>query len=281
MMTGRRRMGNSSDGLRTWQRGVALSEEDLASTWEEYRRTREDDVRNVLMEHYLPLVKVNSERLSNKLPDEVELDDLISAGIDGLRDALDMFDPLRGVKFETYCATRIKGAILDALRNKDWVPRLVRARANQLAECRRQLEAKLGRAPIDHEIAEHLGLSETDFDRLNRDAHAVGVISLNRQFQDADSTREVRETDVVADRRAESPMRSVQQDDLKRIITKGLSKNERLILILYYYEEMTMKEIGATLDLSESRVSQMHSAILDRLRTTLDGRKEDLQPPEN
>jgi RNA polymerase sigma factor for flagellar operon FliA len=126
-----------------------------------------------------------------------------------------------------------------------------------------------------------MGLSEADFDKLNRDAHAVGVISLNRQYQDADSTREVRETDVVADRRAENPLRSVQQEDLKRIITKGLSKNERLILMLYYYEEMTMKEIGATLNLSESRVSQMHSAILDRLRTTLDGRKDDLMPPEN
>jgi RNA polymerase sigma factor FliA len=271
-------MGSSD--LRTWQRSVTLSEAELATTWEEYRRTHADGVRNTLMEHYLPLVKVNSERLSNRLPDEVEIDDLISAGIDGLRDALDMFDPERGVKFETYCATRIKGAILDALRNKDWVPRLVRARANQLAECRRQLEAKLGRAPVEHEIATHMGLSEGDFEKINRDAHAVGVISLNRQFQDSDSTREVRETDVVADRRAESPMRSVQQDDLKRILTKGLSKNERLILILYYYEEMTMKEIGATLDLSESRVSQMHSAILDRLRITLDGRREDLIPPD-
>jgi RNA polymerase sigma factor FliA len=273
-------MTSSSEGLRTWQRNFILSEEDLASTWEEYRRTHSEDVRNTLMEHYLPLVKVNSERLSNKLPDEVELDDLISAGLDGLRDALDMFDHERGVKFETYCATRIKGAILDALRNKDWVPRLVRARANQLAECKRQLEAKLGRAPVDHEIAQHMNLSEGDFDRLNRDAHAVGVISLNRQFQDNDSTREVRETDVVADIRTESPLRSIQQEDLRRIITKGLSKNERLILILYYYEEMTMKEIGATLDLSESRVSQMHSAILDRLRVTLDGRKDDLMPPD-
>jgi len=273
-------MGNSSDGLRTWQRKVALSDEELAVTWQEFRKTRSDDIRNVLIEHYLPLVKVNSERLASKLPDEVELDDLISAGIDGLRDAMDMFDHERGVKFETYCATRIRGAILDALRNKDWVPRLVRARANQLAESRRQLEAKLGRLPSDHELADHMRLSEADYDKLVRDAHAVGVISLNRQFQDTDSTREIRETDVVADRKAENPLHGVQRDDLRRIITKGLSKNERLILILYYYEEMTMKEIGATLDLSESRVSQMHSAILDRLRATLDGRKDDLTTPD-
>jgi len=273
-------MGRSPDGIRTWQRGIQLSEEDLSGAWQEYRKMRSEELRNVLIEHYLPLVKVNSERLAHKLPDEVELDDLISAGIDGLRDAIEMFDLDRGVKFETYCAARIRGAILDALRNKDWVPRLVRARASQLAASRHQLEAALGRVPADHELAEFMSLSETEYEKLIRDAHAVGIISLNRQFQDTDSGREVRETDFVPDRRSESPLRGVQREDLKRILTKGLSKNERLILVLYYYEEMTMKEIGATLNLSESRVSQMHSAILERLRATLASRRDDLAPPE-
>ena len=273
-------MGRSPNGMRTWQRGIELSDGELAGTWQEYRKTQSEDIRNVLIEHYLPLVKVNSERLAHKLPDEVELDDLISAGIDGLRDAVEMFDLDRGVKFETYCAARIRGAILDALRNKDWVPRLVRARASQLAAGRRQLETSLGRTPADHELAEFMGLSEAEYEKLIRDAHAVGIISLNRQFQDADSGREVYESDLVADRRAENPLQGVQREDVKRIITKGLSKNERLILVLYYYEEMTMKEIGATLNLSESRVSQMHSAILERLRTTLTSRKDDLAPPE-
>lgn len=268
-------MARAPDGLRTWQRTIELPDEQLAEMWQEYRRTQSEDIRNTLMEHYLPIVKINSERLSAKLPDEVELDDLISAGIDGLRDAIQMFDLDRGVKFETYCATRIRGAILDALRNKDWVPRLVRARANQLAQGRRKLEAHLGRIPADHELAAFMGLSETEYEKLIRDAHAVGIISLNRNFQDGESSREVRETDLVADRRAPSPTHAVQHEDLKYLVTKGLSKNERLILILYYYEEMTMKEIGATLDLSESRVSQMHSAILERLRTTLTGRSDD------
>jgi RNA polymerase sigma factor for flagellar operon FliA len=273
-------MGRSPDGLRTWQRGISLSAVELAAVWLEYHKTRSDAVRNILMEHYLPIVKINSERLSNKLPDEVELDDLISAGIDGLRDAIGMFDQDRGVKFETYCATRIRGAILDALRNKDWVPRLVRARANQLADGRRRLEMKLGRTPANHELAEFMGLSEADYEKLIRDAHAIGVISLNRNFQDTDSSREVRETDLVADRKAPSPMGDLHHEDLKRLVTKGLSKNERLIMILYYYMEMTMKEIGATLDLSESRVSQMHSSIVDRLRQQLDGRREDFVHPE-
>jgi RNA polymerase sigma factor for flagellar operon FliA len=274
-------MARAPESLKTWQSSITLSEGDLLASWQEYRRTKSEDIRNMLMEHYLPLVKVNSERLANKLPDEVEVDDLISAGIDGLRDAIHMFDLDRGVKFETYCATRIRGAILDALRNRDWVPRLVRARANQLALGRRKLEAQLGRQPLDHELAAFMGLSEKEYDKLARDAHAVGVVSLNRNFQDADSTREVRESDIVADRKAPAPTAAAHVGDVKQLITKGLSKNERLILILYYYEEMTMKEIGATLDLSESRVSQMHSAILDRLRDTLGGRRDDFLTPED
>jgi len=204
----------------------------------------------------------------------------VSAGIDGLKDAIESFDLDRGVKFETYCAPRIRGAILDALRSMDWVPRLVRARANQLAEGRRQLEARLGRAPLPHELASYMGLSEAAYEKLLRDAHAVGIISLNRNFQDNDSTRDIREADIVPDPRSENPLRQVQQRDLRGLITKGLSKAERLILILYYYEEMTMKEIGATLDLSESRVSQMHSAIIMRLRMQLDGRRFEFTPAE-
>ena len=273
-------MALAPEGLRTWQRTVELSDKQLASIWREYRRTHNEAARNVLLEHYLPLVKSNSERLAQRLPNEVELDDLISAGIDGLRNALEMFDHGRGIKFETYCATRIRGAILDALRNRDWVPRLVRARANQLAESRRQLEAKLGRAPNAEEMADHMGLSEAEYDRLMREAHAVAVTSLNRHFSDGDSAREVREMDIVADPRGENPLAHIHQEDLRRIVTKGLSKNERLILILYYYEEMTMKEIGATLDLSESRVSQMHSAILARLKQNLNERKDDFPSPE-
>jgi len=273
-------MTRSSDGIRTWEPTVALSEEELAAAWQEFHRTRSGAARNVLTEHYLSTVKYASERLYSKLPDEVELDDLISAGCDGLRDAIENFDPLRGVKFETYCATRIRGAILDALRNTDWVPRLVRARANQLNLARYRLEARLGRTPTDHELADFMGLAETQYEKLIRDAHAVGMISLQKNFPDADSTREIRESDVVADHRVESPSCGIHEVDIRDLVTRGMSKNERLILLLYYYEGMTMKEIGATLALSESRVSQMHTAIIDRLRCTLDGRGGDFVAPE-
>lgn len=268
-------MGRTSEGIRTWQGRVKMDAEELAGVWGEFRKTKSETIRNLLLEHYLPLVKYTSERVRSKLPDEVQVDDLISAGCDGLRDAIQMFDADRGVKFETYCTLRIRGAILDSLRNSDWVPRLVRHRAALLAQSRHQLESALGRAPTQRELADYMGLARKEFDRLVRDASAVGMFSLDRTFADSDSSRDIREADLLADARAEAPTDQMQSEDLKGLITKGLAKNERLILLLYYYEGMTMKEIGATLKLSESRVSQMHTAIIDRLKEQLGGRHDD------
>jgi len=252
---------------------AASTPDDDDKLWRKYKRTKGKRLRNKLVERYLPLVKYNSERLWAKLPDEVQLDDLMSAGIFGLMDAIESFDMRRGVKFETYCAPRIRGAILDELRSMDWVPRLVRSRAHQLARARRAMEARLGRAPIDDEVAGHLRLSAEEYSKLVRDAHAVGLIPLSRKRYESDSSRDVREVDVIEEPSGERPDATIQEMDVRELITKGLSKTERLIMILYYYEEMTMKEIGATLDLSESRVSQMHSAIIERLRAQLKDRK--------
>ena len=245
----------------------------LLAAWRKYKQTGEDGLRNRLMEHYLYLVKYNAERIGAKLPDEVDVDDLMSAGVFGLLDAIDAFDLDRGVKFETYCAPRIRGAILDELRNMDWVPRLVRHRAHQLAEVTRTLEVELGRIPNDDEIARRLGLSRPQFGKLMRDASAVTLISLSRKFTDSESARDVFEIDVVPDETGADPVTEAQKRDIRDLITRGLSRAERLIVVLYYYEQMTMKQIGETLDLSESRVSQMHSAILARLRSQLHSRE--------
>ena len=247
----------------------------LMAAWQEYKQTGDEEIRNRLMEHYLYLVKYNAERIGAKLPDEVDVDDLMSAGTFGLVDAIDAFDLDRGVKFETYCAARIRGAILDELRNMDWVPRLVRHRAHKLADATRTLEVELGRIPNDDEIARRLGISRPQLDKLLRDANAVALISLSRRFMDSDSTRDVFEIDVVPDERGSDPVGQAQNRDLKDLVTKGLSCAERLIVVLYYYEQMTMKQIGQTLDLSESRVSQMHSAILARLRSQLQSRERE------
>ena len=249
----------------------------LEKWWDQYRRTGDDESRNGLMEAYLPLVKYTAERMHAKLPDEVDVEDLISAGIFGLMEAIKGFDPERNVQFQTYCAFRIRGAILDELRSVDWVPRLVRSRATKLNEAIRSLETELGRKPDEKEIAKHLKMSMANFRKLQRDARAVGVFSLSRTRFETDGMKDVREVDVLEDKRSEDPFRCVQRKDVKELVTRGLSRAERLIVILYYFEEMTMKEIGETLDLSESRVSQMHSAILERLRTQLEKRQKELQ----
>lgn len=249
---------------------------DTLELWREYQMTRDPSLRNRLMERYLPIVKYNAERIAVKLPDEVEVDDLVSAGIFGLMDAIDAFDLERGVKFETYCAPRIRGAILDELRSMDWVPRLVRSRAHKLERATRQLEAELGRTPTEDELGRRLKLPAGEMEKLLRDANAVAQVSLSRKHYETDSSRDVCEIDVLEDKRGRNPVVEVQKRDLKDVITRGLTRAEKLILILYYYEEMTMKEIGATLDLSESRVSQMHSAILNRLRPQLRARGREL-----
>ena len=253
------------------------SPDQLAALWKKLKRGKDEAARNQLMEHYLPIVKYSAERLHNKLPGEVDVDDLISAGIFGLMDAIKAFDPGRGVKFETYCAPRIRGAILDELRAMDWVPRLVRSRAHKLNEATQNLEARLGRKPNEGELAKQLRLSLREFRKLQRDAQAIGLVSLNRKWFETDSHKDVREIDVLEDRKSDDPFLAAQRKDIKELITRGLSRAERLIIILYYFEEMTMKEIGETLDLSESRVSQMHSAILDRLKNQLERRQKELQ----
>jgi RNA polymerase sigma factor for flagellar operon FliA len=241
----------------------------LRRAWESFRRTQSEQVRNRLVEHYLYLVRYAAERIGAKLPDEVDVDDLMSAGTFGLVDAIKAFDLERGVKFETYCAPRIRGAILDELRSMDWVPRLVRHRAHKLDEAVRTLEVELGRRPSEEEIARKMRLSKPAFDKLRGDATAVSLISLSHKFGESDSNREVSEQDVLRDEQSCDPAFEAQKADIREFVQHELSQAERLIVILYYFEQMTMKEIGATLDLSESRVSQMHSAIVERLRMQL------------
>ncbi|AMV40327.1 FliA/WhiG family RNA polymerase sigma factor [Planctomyces sp. SH-PL62] len=246
---------------------------DVTELWREFKEQPTTEMRNQLVERYLALVKYNAERIWQRLPEGVDLDDLISAGVFGLMDAIDAFDLTRGVKFETYCVPRIRGAMLDELRTMDWVPRLVRSKATKMEEARKELEARHGRPPTPAELAERLGLPMEEFEKMASDANAVGLISLNKKWYETDSYKDVREIDILEDKKGEDPTRRLQRKDLMRMVTKGLNRNERLIIILYYYEELTMKEIGATLDLSESRVSQMHSSIIQRLQSQLSLRR--------
>ena len=251
-----------------------LAPEDVQQLWQAFKADQTNkDYRNRLVEQYLPLVKYNGERIWSRLPEGVELDDLISAGVFGLMDAIDAFDLSRGVKFETYCVPRIRGAMLDELRTMDWVPRLVRSKASKLGEAMKSLEARLGRPPTEIELSERMEISVAELEKLMLEANAVNLVSLNKKWYETDSYKDVREIDILEDKKGEDPTRRIQKNDLMRLVTKGLNRNERLIIILYYYEELTMKEIGATLDLSESRVSQMHSSIVQRLHGQLGSRR--------
>src|SRR5690349_18618227 len=167
-------------------------ENDVSEVWAALKQDpNNQDLRNTLIERYLPLVRYNADRVWAKLPDGVDLNDLISAGVFGLMDAIEAFDMNRGVKFETYCVPRIRGAMLDELRTMDWVPRLVRSKASKMEAARKELEVQVGRPPADHELAAKLQMSLEDFDKLKSEASAVSLVSLNKKWYETDSYKDV------------------------------------------------------------------------------------------
>jgi len=249
---------------------LTVATTEIEQLWIRFKEdTSNTELRNRLIEQYMYLVRNRGERIWSRLPEGIELDDLISAGTFGLMDAINAFDLERGVRFETFCIPRIQGAMLDELRSMDWVPRLVRSKASKINEAYKVLECKLARKPNDDEMAEHLQVSVAEFEKMLTDTHGVNLMSLDKKWFETDSYKDIREIDILADKRGEDPTERLRKAEMVRAFTRGLTKNERLIVILYYFEEMTMKEIGLTLDLSESRVSQMHSTIVDRMRKLL------------
>lgn len=241
----------------------------IDEVWREFKKNGDKQLRNLLIERYLPLVKYIAERLLAKLPQNIELDDLTSAGIFGLMDAVQGFDLSRGVKFETYCTTRIRGAILDELRSLDWVPRIVRNKANRVEGAWKSLEMELGRAPTDLEMAERLSMSLEEYEDMIREASAITIVSLTEKTKEDQGSKTLRKIDLLEDKKGVDPEQELRKKEITEFVTKGLSRKERLILILYYYEDLTMREIGATLNLSESRVCQLHSRIIFRLKNQL------------
>src|SRR5580700_868824 len=179
-----------SPGLLREESMVTHVDLDVPQLWRDYRAEPTVELRNQLVELYLPLVKYSAERIWARLPEGVDLDDLISAGVFGLMDAIDAFDLERGVKFETYCVPRIRGAMLDELRTMDWVPRLVRSKASKLEETRKTLEAEHGRPPRPEEMADRMGISLEELDKLVGDATAVSLVSLNKKWYETDSYKD-------------------------------------------------------------------------------------------
>jgi RNA polymerase sigma factor for flagellar operon FliA len=245
--------------------GESAQHEDVDQLWILYKKNPTVQLRNRLIERYISIVYSRAERLWSRLPEGIELDDLIQVGTCGLMEAIVSFDPSRGIKFEAFCLTRIQGAMQDYLRDQDWAPRAVRSKSSKMNEAYKMLEQQHGRKPTDQELADALGISGEELHQVYAETHNLNVTSLDRTFSEREG-KDMREIDMVADRRSEDPTERLAKIDMIRTFTKGLNKTERMIVIMYYYEELTMREIGAALEISESRVSQMHSAIVERMK---------------
>jgi len=221
---------------------------------------------------YSPMIKYVANRIAMRLPPHIEVDDLISVGVLGLMDAITKYDSSRGAKFKTYAEFRVRGAILDELRSMDWVPRSIRQKASSGDKVVQSLQAKLSRSPEDEEFAKEMGISLDQFHDTLNETKSIPVFSLEDLGIAKESGEQQSLLDCLAGKADADPQTQIRLVELKGIIAKAidaLPEKERLMVSLYYYEELTMKEIGAVLEITESRVSQIHSKAVYRLRTKL------------
>jgi len=228
--------------------------------------------REEVIIQYSPMIKYVANRIAMRLPPHIEVDDLISVGVLGLMDAITKYDSSRGAKFKTYAELRVRGAILDELRSMDWVPRSIRQKASKVDKVVQRLQAKLRREPEDEEVAKEMGLSLDQFHETLNETKSIPIFSLEDLGIAKESGDQQSLLDCLAGKADADPQTQVRLVELKEIIAKAidaLPEKERLMVSLYYYEELTMKEIGAVLDITESRVSQIHSKAVYRLRTKL------------
>ena len=255
---------------------IRIDDRKYRDVWLKYKRTRRKIYKNRLIEIYLPLVRNVAERMLMTLPASVELDDLRSMGTFGLIEAIDRFDIDRGVLFKTYCVNRIRGAILDELRALDWVPRLVRHKSNTVDKLGNRMQSKLGRSATIFEMAAELELEVADYQRIEKDAKPVAMLSLSDDSSDSSDETGNRIVDLVKDEKGEDPLSHVHRRDLRTLATKTLNKKEQIVVSLYYFEQLSMKEIAKVLGLTESRVCQIHSKVIEKLRKSFEKIRTDL-----
>jgi RNA polymerase sigma factor for flagellar operon FliA len=249
--------------------------EDMQTLWVEFRKSRDKKLRDRLILNYAPLVKYVAGRLGSGLPAHVDEGDLVSYGLLGLIGAIERYDPERDVKFETYAIARIKGSIIDELRAMDWVPRSVRARARDIERAVGELEGKLGRAPTDEEISEKLGLTQEELDDSLSEISRSSIAALDELWTISSSGGDtVALIDTIEDTQGPEPQSALAQTELKEAIGEAIARlpeREKLVVTLYYYEELTLREIGEVLGVTESRVSQLHTKAILRLKARLSG----------
>ncbi len=247
-----------------------MDEAERKKLLEEYAKSKTSEMREKLILEYAPLVKVVAGRLSMYLGYNVEYEDLVSYGIFGLIDAIDKFDHMKEVKFETYASLRIRGAILDQIRKMDWIPRTIRQRQKKIDSVIREIEQATGRSASDEEIAKALGISDDEYLDWQSQMKITGLVSLNEYMeQGSDVSQDYSRHDAP---RFESPEESIEKEELTKILGEALdllTDKEKKVITLYYYEELTLKEISNILEVSESRISQLHTRALQKMKTKM------------
>jgi RNA polymerase sigma factor FliA len=252
---------------------TGVKEVELRDLWRRYKGDGDESARERLVVAYSPMVKFVAGRLGAGLPSHVEDADLISYGLVGLIGAIERFEPERGIKFETFAMTRIRGAIIDELRSLDWVPRSVRSRAREIETAQAKLEHQLQRAPTEAELAAKLNMTEGELQSALLEIANSSVYALDELWTVSDSSGDqVSLLDTIADESAADPQEALASTEVKDLLTEaisGLPEREQLVVALYYYENLTLREIGEVLGVTESRVSQLHTKAVMRLKSSL------------
>jgi RNA polymerase sigma factor for flagellar operon FliA len=270
--TGRGRYAGMSDEER------AEIESAVAVLWREYKDTGEERLRERLILHYSPLVKYVAGRVGVGLPPNIEQADLVSYGIFGLIDAIEKFDLERAIKFETYAISRIKGAIIDELRSIDWIPRSVRYKAREVEKAYAALEARLHRTPTEAEVAQELGIALEDLHAIFSQVSFVNVVALDELLTaGGEKGDKLSLVDTLEDTKAEDPVQAFESEETKHLLAKAINtlpEREKIVVTLYYYEGLTLAEIGQVLGVTESRICQMHTKAVLQLRGKLADQKD-------
>lgn len=246
---------------------------DLNDLWVQYKEHGSKLAKDKILAEYTSLVKYTAQRISLNLPKSVELDDLIGSGVFGLIKAVESFDLSLGYKFETFATHKVRGAILDELRAQDWVPRSIRTKSKNLQSTYAKLEQDLGRIPYDDEVAEELGVSMSDFESLLTEVAPTTIVSLEESLPErGGDSKSLSLIDTIQDPAGADPLKELGYQEVKRILKETIAElpeKEKLVVALYHYEELTLREIGQVLGITESRVSQIHSKAMIKLRSRL------------
>lgn len=262
---------------RAWEK---YKDRDELELWRIFKDTGKMDVRDYLVEKYSPLVKYVAGKVAIGMPQNVEFDDLVSYGSFGLLDAINKFDPAREIKFKTYAMTRIRGSIFDELRSIDWIPRSIRQKAKQVEETIAMLENKLGHTVEDEDIAKEMNMSVPELNSLLTKISGTSMISLNDIWYLGDDNDEVSFMETLESPQNLNPDTLIEKEEVKGVIVEAIKKlpdKEKKVIVLYYYEDLTLKEIGQVLEVTESRISQLHTKAIMRLRGQLMRMKNALQ----